>query len=101
MSWETKAIKNGKTLEGAQQALDYISSWSNPREGIKVQVDYDKNDDTILLAVHVGHNPSWTQYHDDNIVRVICRYDWETAQNLLDDIDYSIDWDDRTKRGSR
>jgi hypothetical protein len=99
MAWETKTIENGNTLEGAQEALDYINTWSNPREGIKVQVDYDTSDNTILLAVHVGHNESWTRYHDDSIIRVISRYGWETAEQLLDDIDYSTDWNDRTKEG--
>lgn len=60
---------------------------TNFRDG-HLQVSLDKSTGELLTNYHVGE--SWTEYHDSNIVTVMCIRERMTAETLRFVLDYEL-----------
>lgn len=69
------------------------------RNGYYVEVLYDMEKDEVYNHVHVslGHN-NWTEYHDDNVIRIGNFAQKVTKAQLKELIEEKIAWDERVNQ---
>lgn len=67
--------------------------------GYYVEVFYDTEKDEVYNHVHVslGHN-SWTEYHDDNVIRIGCFDKKVTKARLKELIEEKIAWNNMVNK---